>query len=122
MRVKSYRPNISSDIQILTGSRHTNQCSRRMQMFLRCFSIAFFSMIFAGCTNQPAATTPSGKTVFAVLTAGGGWVNVGPTNGAFEILPGSLPSGGFQVGFDTIYPAKLRVSIDGVDLPKFDEI
>jgi len=91
-------------------------------MFSRCLLIALFAMLFAGCTNQPAATTPTGKTVFAVLTPGGGWVNVGPTNSAYEILPSALPSGGFQVGFDTIYPAKLRVSLDGIDLPKFDEI
>lgn len=91
-------------------------------MFVRYFFIALFAMLVIGCTNQPAATTPTGRTVFAVLVPGGGWVNVGPTNGAYEILPSALPSGGFQVGFDTIYPAKLRVKLDGLDLPKFDEI
>lgn len=79
-------------------------------------------LAITGCSDQPAATTPTGKTVFAVLTPGGGWVNVGPTNGSYEILPSALPSGGFQVGFDTIYPARLHVKLDGMDLPKFDEI
>lgn len=78
--------------------------------------------ILAGCAG-PAARTPSNPDVLAVLTRGGGFVNVGPdATGAFEILPGALPSGGYQLYFDAPYPTSLRITIDGDNLPRFQDI
>lgn len=72
--------------------------------------------------NAPAAMTPTRPQVFAVLAPGGGWANVGAgRSGAFEILPGALPSGGFQVMFDGVYPSTLRLVLDGAPLPKFED-
>jgi hypothetical protein len=91
---------------------------RKMQAVLLASAIA----ILSGCTG-PAARTPSNPDVLAVLARGGGFVNVGPnSSGAFEILPGALPSGGYHVYFDAPYPTSLRITIDGDNLPRFQDI
>jgi hypothetical protein len=78
--------------------------------------------VLAGCAD-PAARTPAHPDVLAVLTQGGGFVNVGPnSSGAFEILPGALPSGGYQVHFDAPYPTSMRITLDGSNLPRFEDI
>jgi hypothetical protein len=84
--------------------------------------LAALIVLLAGCAG-PAARTPSNPDVLAVLAPGGGFVNVGPdSTGAFEILPGALPSGGYQVHFDAPYPTSLRITIDGANLPRFQDI
>jgi hypothetical protein len=87
------------------------------------------TVVMAGCQtigdNAPAAQTPSGVTVSAILTRGGSWTTVGPHSfnpNTYKILPGGLPSGGFQLYFYAPYPALLQVTIDGVKLPKFEDI
>jgi hypothetical protein len=73
--------------------------------------------------DAPAAQTPTGLNVLAILTRGGGWTNVGVNgSGEFEILPGGLPSGGVRLLFSAPYPATLRVTLDGAVLPKFEDI
>jgi hypothetical protein len=73
--------------------------------------------------NAPAAETPSGANVLAVLQRGGAFVNVGRNgNGDFEVLPGGLPSGGFQLHFIAPYPSNLRIAINGQDLPRFEAV
>lgn len=73
--------------------------------------------------TAPAAQTPSGINVLAVLVKGGSWTNVGRNgNGEFEILPGGLPSGGVRLYFNAPYPSTLAVDIDGTALPKFEDI
>jgi hypothetical protein len=97
-------------------------------MYLR-FLLAIL-IVLAGCkgveqvvNNSPAAVTPQGPTLYAVLSPGGGWVSVGPAgNGSYEILPSGLSSGGFLVGFRAPYPADLRLLLDGVELFKFDRL
>jgi hypothetical protein len=86
-------------------------------------------LILAGCKtvepivqNAPAAQTPSNVNVLAVLQPGSPFVNVGATNGIFEILPGGLPSQGFQLFFNAPYPASLRVMLDSDELPRFEAI
>jgi hypothetical protein len=73
--------------------------------------------------DAPPASVPSGVNISAVLRKGDGWVNVGPNgSGAFEVLPGALPSGGMRFYFYAPWPAAVKVLLDGVELPKFDEI
>lgn len=91
---------------------------RKLQAVLLASAIA----LLAGCAG-PAARTPAHPDVLAVLTQGGGFVNVGPNaSGTFEILPGALPSGGYQVYFDAPYPTSLRITIDGDNLPRFQDL
>jgi hypothetical protein len=73
--------------------------------------------------NAPPAETPTNVNVLAILDIGGGWVNVGRSvSGTYKILPGGLPSGGIRLYFYAPYPSTLLVGIDGVSLPKFEDI
>lgn len=98
-------------------------------MSLRVLLAILATLILAGCKtvepivqNAPAAQTPSNVNVLAVLQPGTPFVNVGATNGVFEILPGGLPSQGFQLFFNAPYPASLRVMLDSDELPRFEAI
>ncbi len=91
---------------------------RKLRVMLLVSAVA----VLAGCAG-PAARMPTNPDVLAVLSRGGGFVNVGRnSSGAFEILPGALPSGGYQVYFDAPYPTSLRITIDGDNLPRFQDI
>jgi hypothetical protein len=73
--------------------------------------------------DAPAAMTPSGINVFAVLQKGGGWVNVGISgNGDYEVLPGGLPSGGMRFYFYAPWPGTLKITLDGVPIPLFADV
>jgi len=91
--------------------------------------LVFLLALLAGCDTlndsarqSPAAQTPSGLDVRAVLQRGGGFVNVGPTRGIYEILPGALPSQGFQLSFSAPYPTSLRILLDAQELPRLEAI
>lgn len=96
---------------------------------IRFYLLLVWMVLLAGCQsiidNSPAAQTPSSPTVAAILTRGGSWTTVGASSfnpNTYKILPGGLPSGGFQLYFYAPYPALLEVKIDGVKLPKFEDI
>ena len=96
---------------------------------IRLWFFVLFVVLVSACQtigdNAPAAQTPSGPTVAAILTRGGGWTTVGISSAnpnTYEILPGGLPSGGFQLYFYAPYPALLQLTIDGVKIPKFEDI
>lgn len=93
------------------------------------FALILVAMLAACGTIQnvantaPAAQTPSGITVSAILVKGGSWTTVGRNgSGEYEILPGGLPSGGTRLYFYVPYPSTLAVDIDGMALPKFEDI
>jgi hypothetical protein len=97
---------------------------------LKYFLLAIIACISVGCTtlqsiadNAPAAETPSTPSVSAILTKGGSWTTVGiNANREYEILPGGLPSGGIHLYFYAPYPSTLKVGIDGINLPKLEDI
>jgi len=70
--------------------------------------------------RDPAAATPSGFEVSAILQNGGSWTTVGASPaGNFEVLPGAVPSVGFDLYFHAPSPSGLLVDIDGTALPNF---
>ncbi|MDZ4075634.1 MAG: hypothetical protein U1E04_12890 [Hylemonella sp.] len=87
----------------------------------------FLLFLLAGCPTldtAPAAQTPTGLNVLAVLQRGSGIVNVGrdASSGTFEILPVAPSTGEFQLYLDVPYPSSLRVRLDGTELPRFEAI
>jgi hypothetical protein len=73
--------------------------------------------------RDPAAATPSGFEVAAILQAGGSWTTVGPNPaGAFEILPGGNANVGFRLYLYAPSPTTLNVDIDGTALPNFTSL
>ena len=97
-----------------------------MNQFRLCV-LFVISLVLPACQsisdNAPAAQTPSGVNVLAILARGGSWTNVGQVNmNEYRILPGGLPSGGFQLYFYAPYPAMIGISLDGVALPKFEDL
>ena len=94
-----------------------------------CFTIGLWGCQTTGGNQRPpffdapAAATPFGVNVFAVLQRGGAWTNVGKgVLGEYVILPGGFPSGGMRFWFYAPYPAKVKVVLDGQELPKFEEV
>src|SRR4029434_7535647 len=73
--------------------------------------------------DAPAAATPTGINVLAVLQRNGPWVNVGKSvNGDYEVLPGGLPSGGMRLYFYAPWPGTLKITLDGVPIPLFADV
>lgn len=86
-------------------------------------ALLLMAAVLLGACANPAAQKPSNPDVLAILDRNAGFVNVGPNrNGAFEILPGALPSGGFQLYFLAPYPTSHRVLLDGQVLPRFEDL
>jgi hypothetical protein len=73
--------------------------------------------------RDPAAATPSSIVVNAILQSGGSWSGVGANGaGAFEVLPGAVPSEGFDLYFYAPSPTSLLVDVDGTALPNFTSL
>jgi hypothetical protein len=70
-------------------------------------------------STAPAAMTPFGFEIAAVLRQGGGFTTVGPNaSGQFEILPGALVSGGYKLYVYAPSPSELKIDVNGHILPR----
>lgn len=86
-------------------------------------SAGFIALLMLFFARDPAAATPSGVTVSAIMQKGGSWTTVGADpSGAFDVLPGGLPSGGILLYFYAPSRTALRVDIDGTALPLFSSL
>jgi hypothetical protein len=86
-------------------------------------AIAAAAVLLWYAQHYPAAVTPSGIVVNAILQNGGSWSGVGANGaGAFEVLPGAVPSEGFDLYFYAPSPTSLLVDVDGTELPNFTSL
>jgi len=73
--------------------------------------------------TAPAAQIPYEVRVMAILEKNGDLTHVqANAKGEYEILPGGLPASGWRLNFSAPYPATLKVKIDGIEIPRFEDV